>query len=53
MTKRKIALLFLTVLIIAWLVGCASTPEQMAPDDGIKVIMGGYIKGSTTIETGH
>jgi hypothetical protein len=53
MTNYKIAILFLTVLIIAWLAGCASSPEPVAPDDGIKVIIGGYIKGSTTIETGH
>jgi hypothetical protein len=53
MNKYKIAILLLTVSITAWLIGCASTPDQVGPDDGIKVEMGGYIEASTIINTGH
>ena len=53
MNKRKISIFLLSLFVVAWFVGCASTPEPVAPDQGVQFVVGGYVKGSATISTGH
>ncbi len=40
MNKPQITLVLLTLLVAAWLTGCASTPEPVVPDEGFRVDVG-------------
>jgi hypothetical protein len=53
MDKRKITIFLLAPFVAAWFLGCASTPEPAAQDQGVKFVVGGYVKGSATISTTH
>jgi hypothetical protein len=53
MNKWKIAIFIWALFVTAWFLGCASTPEPAAQDQGVKFVVGGYVKGSATISTSH
>jgi hypothetical protein len=40
MNNCKIALLFLTLSVTVWLLGCASTPERVIAEEGFRVDVG-------------
>ncbi len=40
MNNQKIVTFFVTLFVMVWFIGCASTPERAVPDEGFRVDVG-------------